>query len=290
MAEGAKQVVISDIDEAAMNRVAQELAQPARRCDVGNASAYADFLDWVERDIGPIDLRCNNPAIFGGREGGNFQTTEETWERSWQVNVLSHVRSAQQLVPRMLERGGGYFLQTVSAAGLITSNSALAYTVTKHAAIGFAEWLMLYYGDRGIRVSCLCPTAVETWPGQFEGMDIGLVQTDRGTIASRHREARGADAAIHGRSDPSSGETRSGSAVVAAMTIRGNHLYDHLGVRSKRIDDESGGNPDAGQQRRAGSGRTAGGSARPGLRARRRFIPLRQGHGSAIANLVAHPG
>ncbi len=177
VAEGAKQVVISDIDETAMDRVAQELAQPARRCDVGNAGAYADFLDWVERDIGPIDLLCNNPAIFGGREGGNFQTTEETWERSWQVNVLSHVRSAQQLVPRMLERGGGYFLQTISAAGLITSNSALAYTVTKHAAIGFAEWLMLYYGDRRIRVSCLCPTAVETGPGQFEGMDIGLVQT-----------------------------------------------------------------------------------------------------------------
>ncbi len=174
--EGVAAVVISDIDEQAMTAVADRLRQPSRVCDVGNKEEYTSFLDWVEKDIGPIDLLCNNPAIFGGAEGGNLQTTEETWERSWQVNVMSHVRSAQQLVPRMLGRGGGYFLQTVSAAGLITSSSAVAYTVTKHAAIGFAEWLMLYYGDRNIRVSCLCPTAVQTSPGQFDGMDIGLVQ------------------------------------------------------------------------------------------------------------------
>ncbi len=175
--EGARTVVISDLDDAAMTLVAARLGQPCRACDVGNAGEYAAFLAWVEREIGPIDLLCNNPAVFGGPEGGNLQTTEETFERSWQVNVMSHIRSAQQLVPRMLERGGGYFLQTISAAGLITANSALAYTVTKHAAIGFAEWLMLNYGDRNIRVSCLCPTAVETRPGQFDGMDIGLVQS-----------------------------------------------------------------------------------------------------------------
>jgi NAD(P)-dependent dehydrogenase (short-subunit alcohol dehydrogenase family) len=175
--EGAAAVVVSDIDEVAMTAVADRLSQPSRVCNVGDREEYCAFLDWVEKDIGPIDLLCNNPAVFGGPEGGNLQTTEETWERSWQVNVMSHVRSAQQLVPRMLERGGGYFLQTVSAAGLITSNSAAAYTVTKHAAIGFAEWLMLDYGDRNIGVSCLCPTAVETRPGQFDGMDIGLVQT-----------------------------------------------------------------------------------------------------------------
>ena len=105
---------------------------------------------------------------------------------------MAHVRSATKLVPRMLERGGGYFLQTVSAAGLITSNSQVAYTVTKHAAIGFAEWLVLNYGDRNIRVSCLCPTAVETSPGQFASMpEIGLVQS----------AAEVADAALHGVED-----------------------------------------------------------------------------------------
>ena len=178
VAEGAQAVVISDIDDAAMGEVADRLGQPSRRCDVGDAEDLDAFIDWVEADVGPIDLMCSNPAVFGGPEGGNLQTTEETWERSWQVNVMSHVRAATKLVPRMLERGGGYFLQTVSAAGLITSNSAAAYTVTKHADIGFAEWLRLYYGDRNIGVSCLCPTAVETRPGQFADIPgIGLVQT-----------------------------------------------------------------------------------------------------------------
>jgi NAD(P)-dependent dehydrogenase (short-subunit alcohol dehydrogenase family) len=176
--EGARTVVVSDLDEANTERVGEDLGQPRRVCDVGDADEYSAFLDWVEHDIGPIDLLCNNPAIFGGPEGGNLQTTEATWERSWQVNVMAHVRSATQLVPRMLERGGGYFLQTLSAAALITSNSAAAYTVTKHAGLGFAEWLMLNYSDRGIRVSCLCPTAVATQPDAFADMPgIGLVQT-----------------------------------------------------------------------------------------------------------------
>src|SRR3954464_9458922 len=157
--EGARTVVVSDLDADNTARVGDALGQPHRPCDVGNAAEYAALLDWVETDIGPIDLLCNNPAIFGGPEGGNLQTTEATWELSWQVNVMAHVRSATQLVPRMLERGGGYFLQTLSAAALITSNSAAAYTVTKHAGLGFAEWLMLNYSDRNIKVSCLCPTA-----------------------------------------------------------------------------------------------------------------------------------
>ena len=177
-AEGARQVVVSDLDEPRSAEVAEKIGGVSRPCDVGDALALRDFISWVERDVGPIDLFCSNPAIFGGPEGRGFETTEETWDSSWQVNVMSHIRSAQQLVPRMLERGGGYFLQTLSAAALITSNSALAYTVTKHAGLGFAEWLALNYGDKGIGVSCLCPTAVATSPGQFDGMpNIGLVQT-----------------------------------------------------------------------------------------------------------------
>jgi NAD(P)-dependent dehydrogenase (short-subunit alcohol dehydrogenase family) len=176
--EGAASVVISDVDADRTAAAAEQLGQPHRAVDVGNPADFEAFLDWVEDEVGPIDLMCNNPAIFGGPEGGNLQTTEATWERSWQVNVMSHVRSARQLVPRMLRRGGGYFLQTISAAGLITSNSQVAYTTTKYAGIGFAEWLRLNYSDRGIGVSCLCPTAVETRPGQFAGNpSIGLVQT-----------------------------------------------------------------------------------------------------------------
>lgn len=181
-AEGAAKVVVSDISPELTNAAAAAVGGLGRALDVGRREDLAAFIDWIEASIGPIDLFCSNPAVFSGPEGGNFQTTEETWEKSWQVNVMSHVRAARQLVPLMLRRGGGYFLQTLSAAALITGPSALAYTVTKHAGLGFAEWLALNYGDKGIKVSCLCPTAVQTRENQFDpstavGANIGLVQS-----------------------------------------------------------------------------------------------------------------
>ena len=134
------------------------------------------LLGWVEDEIGPIDLMCNNPAFMGGMAApSDALASDETWQRSWDIGVMAHVRSADFLLPRMLERGGGWFLQTLSAAALITANAPVAYTVTKHAALGFAEWLVINYGDRGIRASCLCPTAVETRVSHLA--DIGDVQT-----------------------------------------------------------------------------------------------------------------
>lgn len=175
--EGAR-VVVSDIDSARMDVVADDLDTPRRRCDVGDPDDLHALIEWADVEVGPIDVMCTNPAIMGAADSGGIFTTEETWELSWQVNVMSHVRAARQLIPRMIERGGGYFLQTLSAAALITSNSHFAYSTTKHAGLGTAEWIMLNYADRGIRVSCLCPTAVETHPGQFADMpNIGLVQT-----------------------------------------------------------------------------------------------------------------
>jgi NAD(P)-dependent dehydrogenase (short-subunit alcohol dehydrogenase family) len=185
--EGARAVVVSDINTDSMEATASDLRQPAMRCDVGDAVELDSLITWTENEVGPIDLFVSNAAY--GFTGGvslegverNFDlddTSEDAWEASWQVNVMAHVRAARRLVPLMLARGGGYFLNTVSAAGLITANSQLAYTVTKHADIGFAEWLVLNYGPRGIGVSCLCPTAVATQPGQFDAMpEIGLVQT-----------------------------------------------------------------------------------------------------------------
>lgn len=181
-AEGAARVVVSDRDPELTAAAAAAVNGPGRALDVGRREHLETFIDWVESEVGPIDLFCSNPAIFNGPEGGNFETTEETWGASWDVNVMAHVRAAKQLVPRMMKRGGGYFLQTLSAAALITGPSALAYTVTKHAALGFAEWLALNYGDKGIGVSCLCPTAVQTREKQFDvdtviGANIGLIQT-----------------------------------------------------------------------------------------------------------------
>ena len=161
VAEGARSVVLSDIDEERLMDAAERLGQPFRRCDVSDAEEYDDLLAWVERDIGGVDLLCNHPGYVRGPEGGNLQTTDATLERSWAINVLPHIRSARFLVPRMLERGGGYFLQTLTAGALVTLTSPLSYTTTKAAALGFAEWLALNYRDRGIRVSCLCPTLVD---------------------------------------------------------------------------------------------------------------------------------
>jgi NAD(P)-dependent dehydrogenase (short-subunit alcohol dehydrogenase family) len=178
VAEGARQVVVSDIDDANLARVADRLGVPSRHCDVSDAVEYAELLDWVEVDVGPIDLLCNHPAYIVGPEGGNFQTTDETLDRSWATNVLPHVRSARQLVPRMLERGGGYFLNTITAGALLTLSSPLSYSTTKYAALGFAEWLAVNYGDRGIGVSCLCPSFVDTRPGATAVPGVSLAVDD----------------------------------------------------------------------------------------------------------------
>jgi len=176
VAEGAKAVVVSDLDPALTASVGERLGQPRRPCDVSDAAALTSLLSWVEDEIGPIDLMCNNPAFMGGLgPGPEALASEETWQRSWDIGVMAHVHAADFLVPRMLARGGGWFLQTLSAAALITANAPVAYSVTKHAALGFAEWLVINYGDRGIRVSCLCPAAVETRGTHLAG--IGNVLT-----------------------------------------------------------------------------------------------------------------
>jgi NAD(P)-dependent dehydrogenase (short-subunit alcohol dehydrogenase family) len=163
-AEGAKAVVVTDIDIEPAEEVAKAIGGIAMHCDVGDHASQDALIDRVEREVGPIDLYCSNAVLFGGRK---LDTPDDFWLRANNVNVMAHVWAAQKLVPMMVARGGGYFLQTLSAAALITGPSDLVYTVTKHAGLGFAEWLTLNHGHEGIKVSCLCPTAVETRPGQF---------------------------------------------------------------------------------------------------------------------------
>ncbi len=159
MDEGARGVVVADRDAAGAQQVAAAIGGVAVQTDV---SCEADIAHLVERSIaafGAIDLFCSNAGI--AMEGG-IDTTDAEWERIWHINFMAHVYSARAVLPAMLARGEGYLLQTASAAGLLSQIGSAPYAVTKHAAVAFAEWLAITYGDRGIRVSCLCPQGVRT--------------------------------------------------------------------------------------------------------------------------------
>jgi len=159
VAQGARAVVAVDRDADGVQAVAAELGAVGMQADVAREEDILRVIDDTETRCGPIDLFCSNAGILliGGAE-----VPTEDWQRIWEVNVMAHVFAARHLVPRMLERGGGYLLQTASAAGLLSQIGSAPYSVTKHAAVGFAEWLSITYGDRGLRVSVLCPQAVRT--------------------------------------------------------------------------------------------------------------------------------
>ncbi|MCA0927000.1 SDR family oxidoreductase [Ruegeria profundi] len=158
-AQGGAKVVCADIDEIGAQNVARDIDGHAITCDVSREDAIKALIETVEDSIGPIDLFCANAGIL---TLGGLEVTNEDWDRIWTINVMSHVWAARHLVPRMIARGGGYFLITASAAGVLNQPGAAPYGVTKHAAVGFAEWLSLTYGHKGLRVSVLCPQAVRS--------------------------------------------------------------------------------------------------------------------------------
>jgi len=158
-AEGAQSVVVADIDESLARTVAAEFDGLAVACDVAHEADVMGLVDRAIRECGPIDLLCSNAGIC---LQGDVDTTDADWQRLWQVNVMAHVYAARAVLPGMLARGEGYLLQTASAAGLLTQLGSAPYAVTKHAAVGLAEWLAITYGPAGIKVSCLCPQGVRT--------------------------------------------------------------------------------------------------------------------------------
>src|SRR5262245_20904906 len=165
-AEGAKGVVVADLDGAGAETVAREIGGLAVATDVAREADVKRLVERATAVHGPIDLFCSNAGIgagagLGDGASGPFASNED-WQRSWDVNLMAHVYAARAVLPSMLERGSGYLLNTASAAGLLTDITAHAYSVTKHAAVGFAEWIAITYGERGIRVSCLCPQGVRT--------------------------------------------------------------------------------------------------------------------------------
>ncbi|MCX5043622.1 SDR family NAD(P)-dependent oxidoreductase [Aldersonia sp. NBC_00410] len=165
VARSGARVVVADLDGAGARSVVAEIdAQHSGHAlafegDVSDERVIVELVDRAEAEFGPVNLYFANAGVTGGP---GLDSTEEQWAAAFGVNVMAHVRAARVVVPRWLERGGGYFVSTASAAGLLTQLGSAPYAVSKHAAVGFAEWLSVTYGDRGIAVSCLCPMGVET--------------------------------------------------------------------------------------------------------------------------------
>jgi NAD(P)-dependent dehydrogenase (short-subunit alcohol dehydrogenase family) len=162
--QDAAAVVVADVDAGGAAEVAAEIEAGGQQAlavtaDMAREADAEALVARAEEAFGPIGLFCSNAGII---VDGGVEVPDEAWSRIWAINVQSHVYAARALLPRMLARGEGYLVITASAAGLLTELGSAPYSVTKHAAVGLAEWLSITHGDQGIRVSCLCPQAVRT--------------------------------------------------------------------------------------------------------------------------------
>jgi NAD(P)-dependent dehydrogenase (short-subunit alcohol dehydrogenase family) len=157
--EGAKKLIVADLDGAGAATVAESVNGWSMAVDVSHETDVIELIEHTENEFGPIDLFCSNAGIGLGK---GLDEPDEVWQKIWEVNTMSHVYAARHLVPRMKKRGGGYLLNTASAAGLLSQIGSVTYAVTKHAAVALAEWIAITHGRDGIKVSVLCPQAVRT--------------------------------------------------------------------------------------------------------------------------------
>jgi NAD(P)-dependent dehydrogenase (short-subunit alcohol dehydrogenase family) len=164
LAERPAWMQLTDLHAEAVQAVAADLDPDGSRigasaCDVSDANAVAQLVAAVEQRCGRIDLFCSNAGVFinGGADAG-----AKAWQLSLDINLMAHVHAVNACLPGMLARGEGYFLHTISAAGLLAQIGSAPYTVSKHAAVGFAEWVAITHGQQGIKVTALCPQGVQT--------------------------------------------------------------------------------------------------------------------------------
>ena len=160
--DGASGVMLADVNLERAQGVANEIGKvaSAMKCDVSREADIQALVAATRERFGPVDIFMSNAGILG-RPGG-IELEDALWDKMWQIHGMAHVWAARAVVPEMIARGGGYFVVTASAAGLLNIVESAPYGVTKHAAVAIAEWLRIAYGKRGLRVSCLCPQSVET--------------------------------------------------------------------------------------------------------------------------------
>jgi NAD(P)-dependent dehydrogenase (short-subunit alcohol dehydrogenase family) len=159
-AEGARAVVAADRDLAGARALADEVGGLAVELDAGREDSVRALIATATEANGPVEIFVSNAGVPGAM--GGPEAPDDSWDEAWRVNVMAHVWAARALLPEMVGRGDGYLVNTASAAGLLTQVSSLVYSVTKHAAVALAEWIAIEYGDRGVRVSCICPQGVRT--------------------------------------------------------------------------------------------------------------------------------
>ena len=152
-----KIIILADISFENKHDTHEKLIN--KKCDISNEVEINALIDQVNNEFGLIDIFCSNAGIL---TLGNEQSSNEDWNKNWNLHVMAHVYAAKKLIPDMVDRGSGYFVNTSSAAGLLSHIDSVTYSTTKHAAIGFAEWIAITYGKQGIGVSILCPQAVKT--------------------------------------------------------------------------------------------------------------------------------
>jgi NAD(P)-dependent dehydrogenase (short-subunit alcohol dehydrogenase family) len=195
LAAGGARVVVNDLDPGAAAAVAAEIDGFAVPGDAGTEQGVRDLLAAAGGHLGDIDMYCSNA---GTGVGSGPDTPEDAWQRAWEVNTLAHVRAARGLLPGWLARGRGTFVVTASAAGLLTMLGSAPYSVTKHAAVAFAEWLAATYAHRGLTVHCVCPQGVRTKMLAGSGRPGEIVLTDTAIEPERVADALW-DAVAEGR-------------------------------------------------------------------------------------------
>jgi NAD(P)-dependent dehydrogenase (short-subunit alcohol dehydrogenase family) len=193
LAEGAKAVMLADLNEAAVTAAAKEIGCDGMACDVTQEAQVQALVKRTEEKYGPIDLFCSNAGASG--RGVLTDAANEIWQRQWDLHVMSHLYAARAVLPSMIARGSGYLLNTASAAGLLAALGSGPYSVTKAAAVKLAEFLSITHGDDGIKVSVLCPQGVNTAmaPRSLgDGQTDGIIEPEQlaRTVVETLREER----------------------------------------------------------------------------------------------------